>query len=146
MRHIEEDWRVRKLIQLYENDFVLLKERAQRDGANYSLHPLTALFNYERLPIWQVNEELQRVSNGGSYFMLDGKYLIDLVSTKMFDEVFTLQHIIQNLTLGRYDYKDALIILNFGEEVPEWYPFEPKEDEEDFWDESDFEFDDDTDE
>jgi hypothetical protein len=148
MRNIKEDWRVRKLIQLYESYFSPLKERARRDGVDYSLHPLTAIFDYERLSVWQVNEDLQRVLKGGSYFMLDGKYLIDLVSTKTFDEAFVHQRIIQNPTLGRYDYKKALIILNFGVEMPEWYPFEPEDDEEDCfddedcWDEDDFDGDD----
>ena len=150
MRNIKEDWRARKLIQLYKDDFDLLKERARRDGTECSLYPLTAIFYAERLSVWQVNEDLQHVLNDGSYFMLDDRYLIDLVSTKMFDEVFIRQHILQNPTLGRYDDQDALIILNFGEESPEWNPFELKEsekdcfDEEDCWDDDDFDDDEDA--
>ncbi len=153
MRNIKEDWRVRKLIQLYKDDFDLLKERARRDGTDYSLYPLTAIFYAERLSVWQVNEDVQSVLNGGSYFMLDKEYLIDLVSTKTFDEVFIRQHILQNPTLGRYDDQEALIILNFGEEIAEWYPFDLVEaeedcfDEENRWNEDDFDdYDDDDDE
>ena len=150
MRYIEDDWRVRKLFHIYESYFAPLTGRAQREGSAYLFHAFNAVLDYERLRIWQVNEKLQHALNGGSYFMLDGKYLIDLVSAKTFDEVFILQHILQNPALDHYDYKDALIVLNFGGESPGWYPFEPEEDEEDCFDDEDCwgedDFDDDDDE
>lgn len=58
MRYIEDDWRVRKLIQIYESYFAPLKGRMQREGQGYLFHAFKAVFDYERLRIWQVNEKL----------------------------------------------------------------------------------------
>ncbi|MBT7070733.1 MAG: hypothetical protein HN855_06070 [Anaerolineae bacterium] len=128
MRYIENDWQVRKLIQIYESYFNPLKGRTQREGPDYLFHAFKAVLDYERLPIWQMDETLMPISNGGSYFLLDERYLIDLVLAETLDEDFIIQHLRQTPDIGDYDYTGELIILNFGGQTSEWYPFEPEED------------------
>lgn len=148
MRYIENDWRVRKLIQVYERYFTALKGRTQREGPDYLFHAFNAVLDYERLPIYQLDDEAMPVPSGGSYFLLDEKYLIDLVVTKTLDKEFVIQNLMQKPYIAEYDLTGELIILNFEGEIPAWYPFEPEEDEEDCldeedcWDEDDFDDDD----
>jgi hypothetical protein len=129
MRYIENDWRVRKLIQIYESYFNPLKGRTQREGRDYLFHAFKAILLHERFPIRLMDEKLMPVSSGGSFFLIDdARYLIDLIITETLDEKYVVQHIKQIPELDDYDYTDALIILNFGGQAPEWYPFEPEED------------------
>lgn len=137
MRYIEEDWRVRKLIQLYESYFAPLKGRSKREGPDYLFHAFKAVLDYERLPICQMDDELMPAPSSGSYFLLDERYLIDLVLAETLDEEFVIQHLRKKPAIADYDLTGELIILNFGGEMPEWYPFEPEEDEEDCFDEED---------
>ncbi len=129
MRYIEDDWRVRKLIKIYETYFTPLKGRAQREGLDYLFHAFKAVLDHERLPIWQMDEKLMPVSNGGSYFLLDERYLIDLVLAEILDKEYIIRRLRQRPDIGDYDYTDGLIILTFGGEMSEWYPFEPEEEE-----------------
>ena len=138
MRYIEEDWRVRKLIQVYERYFTALKGRTQREGAGYLFHAFNAVLDYERLPICQMDNELMPTPSGGSYFLLDESYLIDLVLTETLDKEFVIQHLMKKPDIADYDLTGELIILNFEGETPAWYPFEPEEDdEEDCFDDED---------
>ena len=137
MRYIEDDWRVRKLIQVYERYFTALSGRTQREGPAYLFHAFKAVLEYERLPIYQMDDELRPVPSGGSYFLLDEEYLIDLVLAESLDEEFVIQHLLKKPDIADYDLTGELIILNFEGEMPTWYPFEPEEDEEDCLDEED---------
>ena len=152
MRYIEDDSRVRKLIRIYESYFTPLKGRAQREGPDYLFHAFKAVLDHERLPIWRMDEKLMPASNGGSFLLIDGRYLVGLVIEEALDEEYIIRRLDQIQDIGNRDYTNDLIILNFGGEIPEWYPFEPEEEdyyddyeEEDCYDDDEFDFDDDDD-